>query len=124
MNAYSIDLRTRVISYVESGGSRKSAGKLFSIGERTVRRWISLQADTKSLEPKPHGGGYPPKIDLKVLKDYVNSNADTTLAELGEKFSVSVPCIWRALKKIDYVYKKKLFCIESAKKKKEPIMQR
>lgn len=106
MKAYSIDLRTRVMSYVSSGGSRISAAKLFSIGERTVRRWISLQADTKSLEPKPHGGGYPAKIDLKVLKDYVNSNADITLVELGEKFSVSVPCIWRALKKIDYVYKK------------------
>jgi transposase len=106
MKAYSVDLRTRVMSYVESGGSRISASKIFSIGERTVRRWISLREETKSLEPKPHGGGYPPKIDLKVLKEYVNSNADITLSELGEKFSVSVPSIWHALKKINYVYKK------------------
>jgi transposase len=79
MKAYSIDLRARVMSYVGSGGSRISASKIFSIGERTVRRWIRLQAETESLEPKPHGGGYPPKLDLKALKAYVNSNSPYAL---------------------------------------------
>jgi hypothetical protein len=27
-----------------------------------VRRWISLQQETKSLKPRPHGGGYPAKM--------------------------------------------------------------
>lgn len=124
MNAYSIDLREKVISYLKSGGSRISASKIFSIGERTVRRWIELEAKTKSLKPKPHGGGYPAKIDLESLKEYVNSNSDKTLAELGEEFSVSATSIWFALKKIDYVYKKKLFYTESVMKKKGRITQK
>ena len=109
MNAYSIDLRERVISYVKSGGSQMSASKIFSVGERTIRRWLALERETKSLKPRPHGGGYPAKIDLAALKEYINSNSDKTLAELGEKFSVSATSIWYALKKMNYVYEKNSF---------------
>jgi transposase len=120
---YSLDLRERAISYIESGGSRISASKLFCIGERTVRRWIELQKQTNSLKPRAHGGGYPPKINLDELKEYVISSPDKTLAELGKKFSVSATSIWHALKKINYVYKKKLFYIKSVAMKKGKVTQ-
>jgi len=124
MNAYSVDLRERVMLYVESGGTQISASKLFSIGERTVRRWVKLQEETQSLKPRPHGGGYPPKIDLKVLKEYVDSNCDKTLAEIGEKFLVSANSIWCALRRINYVYKKNTSYIGNVVRKKEQIMQK
>ena len=38
--SYSLDLRQKVVSYLESGQSRVSAAAIFGIGESTVRRWI------------------------------------------------------------------------------------
>ena len=106
MNSYGVDLRERVVSYVESGGSGISASRLFSVGERTVRRWLSLKKESGSLVPRPHGGGYPPKIVISKLKEYINSHPDKTLEDIGKEFSVSHVAIWKALRKIGYVYKK------------------
>lgn len=106
MNAYSIDLRERVIKYIEEGGSRRSACEIFSVGERTIGRWVSLKKETKSLSPRPHGGGYPAKIDLTSIEEYVNTHSDKTLKDLGKEFSVSHVAIWKVLRKIGYVYKK------------------
>ena len=36
---YSIDLRKKVISYLESGKSQKSASEIFAINASTVSRW-------------------------------------------------------------------------------------
>lgn len=104
--SYSFDLRERVVLYVESGGSQVSAANLFSIGERTVRRWISLKKETGSVCPRPHAGGYPAKIDLCALKKSVDLDSNKTLVDLGKEFSVSPVSVWQALQKIDYVYKK------------------
>lgn len=103
---YSLDLRERVVSYVESGASRVAAAKLFKVGERTVRRWLCLKKETGKLSPRPHGGGYPPKIDLSELQKSVDLNPDKTLLELKEEFSVSGTSLWHALKKLQYTYKK------------------
>lgn len=106
---YSLDLRKKVIAYVEAGNSIISASKIFSIGERTVRRWITLKQETDDIIPRARGGGYPAKIDLAQLKEYVDSNPNETLTEIGEKFFVSHAAIWLALRKIGYVYKKNTF---------------
>jgi transposase len=47
--AYSIDLRERVVSYVKSGGSRISASSIYTVSERTVRRWLQLESETGSV---------------------------------------------------------------------------
>jgi transposase len=118
MRAYSVDLREKVMTYIESGNTSAVAAKIFSIGERTIRRWITLKKETNSLQPRAHGGGNSPKIDLVALKEYVESNNDKTLAEIGEKFLVSTTSIWHALKKIDYVYKKKSSLQRNKRRKK------
>jgi transposase len=104
--SYSLDLRERVVTYVESGSSRASAARLFNVGERTVRRWLDLKKETGDLLPRPHGGGYPPKIDLSELKKFVDSNPNQTLLDLEKEFSASGASLWQALKKLDYTYKK------------------
>ena len=104
--SYSLDLRERVVLYIESGGSRISASKLFNICERTVRRWLSLKSESGSLSPREHGGGYPPKINLCLLKQSIDSDVNKTLDDLAEEFAVSRISIWAALKRINYVYKK------------------
>ena len=103
---YSLDLRERVVSYVESGCSRVSAAKFFKVSERTVRRWVCLKKETGKLSPRPHGGGYPPKIDLSELKKSIDLNPNQTLSDLEEEFSASGASLWHALKKLQYTYKK------------------
>jgi len=103
---YSLDLRKKVVSHVESGCSQASAAKIFGIGERTIRRWISLKKERSSLSPKPHGGGRPYKAQASELEEYIISNPDKTLEELAREFSAGRTSIWRCLKKINYVNKK------------------
>jgi putative transposase len=107
--SYSVDFRECVISYIESGGSRVSASKIFKVGVETVRRWISLKKETGNVSPKSHGGGHPQKINLVKLKNYVDANPDKTLQEIGVKFSVSHVSIFSALKKLNYVSKKRRY---------------
>lgn len=37
--AYSLDLRTRVIDYIEKGGSKTKAATLFQLGRATIYGW-------------------------------------------------------------------------------------
>jgi len=104
--SYSNDLREKVVLYVEKGGSRVSAANLFSIGERTVRRWVNRKKDTGSSDRLPRSGGIPSKIDLTSLKDYVVANPDKTILEISIHFSHSKSSIQRALKRIGFVKKK------------------
>jgi transposase len=104
--SYSLDLREKVLSHVESGCSQLSASKIFGIGERTIRRWIILKKETNSLSPRPHGGGRPYKANPSELKAYITANPDKTLEELARKFNAGKTSIWRCLRKINYVHKK------------------
>lgn len=115
---YSIELRERVISYVESGGSRNYASIIFCISERTIRNWISLKKESGSVSPRAHGGGYPAKIDLVALKASVDSDSNKTLEELGKEFSVCAVSVWQALQKIGYVYKKNTSLQRARRRKK------
>ncbi|MDB9416254.1 IS630 transposase-related protein, partial [Microcystis aeruginosa] len=40
---YSLDLRKKVIDYVENGGSITKAAALFKIGRATIYRWLSRE---------------------------------------------------------------------------------
>ena len=107
--SYSVDFRECVISYIESGGSRVLASRIFNVGVETIRRWIILKHKTGGILPKPHGGGHPIKINLVELKKFIDANPDKTLQEIGHKFSVSHVSIWSALKKLNYVSKKRRY---------------
>jgi transposase len=38
--AYSLDLRKRVVDYVENGGGITKAAALFKVGRATIYRWL------------------------------------------------------------------------------------
>lgn len=40
---YSLDLRTRVVEWVEQGGSISKAAKLYQVGRATIYRWMSRE---------------------------------------------------------------------------------
>jgi putative transposase len=40
---YSVDLREKVVKYLENGGSVSQASQIFNIGRFTIYRWLNRQ---------------------------------------------------------------------------------
>ena len=109
--AYSVDLRERVVAAFDRASmTDQEAAALFKIGEATVRRWKRLQRKQGSLEPKPFGGGNPPRVapeQYPVVHAIVEEQPDLTDQELAWEFhrrtgrSVSRSSMNRTLLKLD-----------------------
>ena len=48
---YSVDLRKRVLEYIEETKDKRKAGQLFKVGIATIYRWIARKTQTGNLEP-------------------------------------------------------------------------
>jgi transposase len=60
---YSMDLRERVVSAVETGGfSRREAASRFGVGVSTAIGWVRRFRETGSVAPRRMGGYRPKKI--------------------------------------------------------------
>ena len=55
MKAYALDVRKRVVEFVEAGGSKVAAARRFSMARRTVYRYLAA-AKTQTLAPKTSWG--------------------------------------------------------------------
>jgi len=114
-----IELRQRVVNaYMEKGGYQRIADQ-FDVSFDSVRRWVQLQKNHKSVAPMPHAGGPKPKIlptQFNDLKKLVQENSDQTLCELADTWAnkydkeIHFSSIWRALDKAGITYKKNLPC--------------
>jgi len=104
--AYSLDLRERVIQYLEKGHDKKSAASFFSVGIATIYRWLKQKKETGSLHPQQRERAYQ-KIDNERLKEYVKANPDHFLCEIAEEFSVTEQAIFYALKRLKITRKKR-----------------
>jgi transposase len=114
MTAYSQDLRQRVLDTVERGeGSSRQIARRFLVSVSFVTRLLKRYRTTRSLEPKPHGGGHPPSLgpeDLERLRELVRQQPDATLEELRQRLGAacSAMTISRALRKPGLPRKKKV----------------
>lgn len=105
-NAYSPDLRIRVIDYVEAGGRRTEAAKLYRVSRDTVRRWINQKRLEGSCKPKAVSprGGY--KLKDAVLREHVKAFPDQTLEEMAESLGVHESTVHYACKRLKITRKK------------------
>ncbi len=63
MNAYSEDLRKKIVEAVEKRGMPKiEAAKTFGVGISSVKRYVATYREGRSLAPKKHPGSKP-KLD-------------------------------------------------------------
>ena len=106
MKAYPIEFRQKVLEYIEKGGKKVDAIKLFNIGESTLYQWLR-RAKRGELAPKPGGQKKPYKIDSERLREYVAEHPDAFLHEIAEVFGVSHGGIFDALKRLGISRKKK-----------------
>ena len=56
MNAYSTDLRQRVLQAVDVGLPRQDAARLFGVSLSTINRLLRLRRETDHIAPKPRLG--------------------------------------------------------------------
>lgn len=103
--AYGIDFRKRVISYVQSGHSKKETCDLFGISTNTLYLWEKQLSKEGHLNRKPRALS-PRKLPLDQLENYVQEHPDAFLKEIAEHFDCSISSVWSALKKLKITLKK------------------
>ena len=118
MRPYSRDLRLRVVqAYENHEGSMRQLAARFRISLSCVRDLLTRYRATGDVAPKPHGGGYPAKLDASgrdALKSLVHVTPDATLQELctqlatTQQVRVSQATISRALTKLGLPRKKNI----------------
>ncbi len=116
MQAYSLDLRRRVVQAYEQG--RRTASEIaeqFSVSPGFVKKMLRQWRSTSDLSPLPHGGGKPRSLSAQQrerLRRKVRERDDISLSELQdylrdeEQVEVHVSTICRALQESDLSRKK------------------
>ncbi len=105
-DGYSIDLRERVVGYIEQGGSKTTAVELFQVSRRTIYYWLERKRKTGNLAPNKPKKYKTRKLDDTKLIEHVEAQPDATLSETAEQFAVSHVAIWHAFKRLKITRKK------------------
>jgi transposase len=81
---YSDDLRSRVVTAVADGCSRRAAGERFAVSASSAIRWVGLHEETGSVRPRRRGGKSrsPLEPHASWLLDLLAGESDLTLAEI------------------------------------------
>src|SRR5512135_1780563 len=112
MRPYSLDLRQRVAAAVDhQEGSQRQIARRFRVSPSFITRLLKLRRQSRSLKPRPHGGGHPPALDhagQTRLRQLVRKQPDATLQELAGRVGVrcSRMAIFRTLRKLKITRKK------------------
>ena len=85
---YPGELRTRVIDFVEEGGSRREAAEQFDVSVSSAIRWVQRFRENGTSEPMPSGGSTSPleKHSRQILA-LVSEVSDLTLMRLFRRFT-------------------------------------
>jgi transposase len=113
MEAYSMDLRKRVLATVDENRlTRIEIARLFQVSTAWIRRLVQRRRETGSIAAKTGKPGRKPKLSgehRQRLLLLVQRDPDATLAELQRRLRVAVclGTIWRALQDLGLTYKKR-----------------
>lgn len=114
--AYSPDLRKRILDYVETGGKKSEAARLFSVARSTIDRWLAAE---NPFAIRKTGPKKMRVIDEEALRKHVADFPDLTQKERAAHFKVSEFCIGYGLRKLGITRKKRHSDISNAVMKNE-----
>lgn len=114
MNAYSEDLRKKIVQALRRGATKSEAARAFGVSRSSVKRYAKLSEEGRPLTPKRRPG-LKPKLDVcarKLLEADVEERPSATLSERREYLctatgvSVSESTVSRVLKQLRFSRKK------------------
>jgi putative transposase len=116
-DAYSLDLREKVLDAIEANGwTQEEGAAFFGIGEASIYRWFRRRRETGSAAARLHGGGAPRKVTEEheaALARFLHEKNDRTLAELRKLLQeetglvITDSAVCGALKRLDLTLKKR-----------------
>ena len=125
MNAYSEDLRKKIVEALGRGATKSEAARTFGISRSSVKRYAKLAEEGRPLAPKRRPG-LKPKLDEaaeRLLEEDLEERPAATLPTLRQRreflrraagVSVSASTVSRTLRRLGWSRKKDLWQRESA----------
>ena len=110
-----MELRSRVIGYVDEGHGHRQAARYFRVSPKFVNDLVKLRRETGCLTPRRqgNGGGHGKLVDVTGwLEARVAAKSGITLdelvAELAETHGIAVhrATVWRVLRGLGLSHKK------------------
>jgi transposase len=121
---YGIELRKRVMAYVEDGHSQADASRVFKIHPKTVENWNKLKQKTGGLEAAPEKPRKFRTIDPEKVKQIIAENPDIFIREIAEKLNASINGVFQLLKRSKITRKKRQNYIKKEMKVREKNIKR
>jgi len=120
-----VELRSRVIGYVDEGHGHRQAARHFRVSPKFVNDLVKLRRETGCLTPRRqgNGGGHGKLVDVTGwLEARVTAKSGITLdelvAELAETHGIDVhrATVWRVLRGLGLSHKKTVQALEQKRK--------
>lgn len=115
---YSLDLREKVINYLQLGNSQQSASKIFMLNPSTINRWWLRYKREGNYAPRKRMGRAP-RLTLSQVTKYIECNPNFKSLEMGKHFGMTAGGALYWLKKLGFSYKKKTLPMWKQTKKNE-----
>ena len=114
MNAYSEDLRMKIVEALERGMGKSQAARTFSVSLSSVKRYAKKAQESRSLAPKKRPGSKPilDERSRKLLEADLKKHPFLTLQQRCEylravaSLEVSRSTVCRAIKQMNATRKK------------------
>ena len=115
MRAYSLDLRLKVLAAVDRGIPRKEVVRTLGVSRPTLERYLSLRRQTGEIGPPLTPGRTPFGATIEERSalwrqleenDYATLERHCELWESEQGDRVSVPTMWRAVRKLGWTKKR------------------
>lgn len=111
MQAYSMDLRKRVLEDSEAGMTAQAVAGKYRVSVAWVRRLKQRYRQSGELGPRPPINQRKPRLTehRERLAELVRQQPDATLQELREQLglAVGISTLWRTLEDLKLSFKKK-----------------
>lgn len=128
MNAYSKDLRLKVLDAVDRNVPRKEVVALFGVSASTLKRWLGRRWQTGEVAPRPSPGRTPSICNTdeerRALWGQLEESYEASLQRHCEMWEerrgvrVSISTMSRAVRKLGWTFKKSRWWPPSATSKR------